>query len=37
MWANDISSLDVSQGDMGDLQVISQDGWCTMSGTALTS
>jgi len=26
MWANDISSLDVGQGDMGDLQVIGQDG-----------
>jgi len=26
MWANNILSLDVGQGDMGDLQVISQDG-----------
>jgi len=25
-WANDISSLDIGQGDMGDLQVIGQDG-----------
>jgi len=26
MWANNISSLDVGRGDMGDPQVIGQDG-----------